>query len=48
LNLESKGTGLGLAISRRLAQLLDGGIEVSSQYGTGSVFVVTLPRRMDD
>jgi signal transduction histidine kinase len=48
LNLENKGTGLGLAISRRLAQLLDGGIDVSSQYGTGSVFVVTLPRRMDD
>ncbi len=48
LNLENKGTGLGLAISRRLAELLEGKIDVSSQYGTGSVFVLTIPRRMDD
>jgi signal transduction histidine kinase/ActR/RegA family two-component response regulator len=36
------GTGLGLTISRRLARMLGGDIEVTSIYGTGSVFSVTL------
>ncbi|MQA18251.1 ATP-binding protein [Rugamonas rivuli] len=37
------GTGLGLAICRRLAELMGGGIAVSSMPGKGSDFVVTLP-----
>jgi len=37
------GTGLGLYISRRLATLLHGHIEVSSNPGAGSVFSVVLP-----
>ncbi|OEZ63677.1 ATP-binding protein [Duganella sp. HH105] len=37
------GTGLGLAICRRLAELMGGGIAVSSMPGKGSEFVVTLP-----
>ena len=36
------GSGLGLSISRRLAQLLDGGIGVTSVEGQGSVFTLTI------
>jgi signal transduction histidine kinase len=38
-----KGTGLGLPLSRRLAELLGGGLSVSSDVGKGSQFTVTLP-----
>ena len=38
-----KGTGLGLPLSRRLAELLGGGLSVSSDVGKGSRFTVTLP-----
>jgi signal transduction histidine kinase/CheY-like chemotaxis protein len=40
----NKGLGLGLAIVRRLAQLLDHRIIVSSQPGRGSLFVIEVPR----
>lgn len=37
------GTGLGLPISRRLAELLDGRLSVSSEPGVGSTFRLVLP-----
>lgn len=37
------GTGLGLTISLRLAQLMGGEIQVTSEEGEGSVFALRLP-----
>ena len=41
-----KGTGLGLPLSKKMAELLGGGISVTSTLGEGSVFVLTVPRRL--
>lgn len=41
---ENKGFGLGLFMVRRIVELHKGSIEVSSTYGKGTVFSVTLPR----
>lgn len=39
-----KGTGLGLAISKQIIELHKGKIEVQSQEGKGSCFIIYLPK----
>lgn len=43
-NRNVEGTGLGLVITQKLIEQMDGGIEVESEYGTGSVFTLYLPQ----
>jgi len=45
LQRRSKGTGLGLPLCRKLADLLQGRVDVVSTEGVGSTFTLTLPRR---
>ncbi|MBU1152641.1 PAS domain S-box protein [bacterium] len=40
---KGKGTGLGLAICQRIIEAHKGGIEVKSEVGKGTMFVVRLP-----
>lgn len=41
-NRNIEGTGLGLTISQKLCQMMGGHIEVSSEYGKGTSFVITI------
>ena len=41
-----EGTGLGLAITRYLVEAMGGEIAVSSKYGEGSIFTITLPQKI--
>lgn len=47
-NRQNEGTGLGLAITRQLIVLMDGDIQVESEYGKGTVFTVQLMQRIVD
>ena len=40
---KQQGTGLGLAVTKNIVDLMNGSIEVESELGAGSEFVITLP-----
>ena len=46
-NHSIEGTGLGLSIVKRMTALMNGRIDVSSEYGKGSVFTVKIPQTVD-
>lgn len=42
-NRHAEGTGIGLALTKELVELMDGRIEVTSELGKGTEFVLYLP-----
>ena len=46
-NTTAEGTGLGLAITKKMIEMMGGKINVSSQFGVGSIFMVALPQRIN-
>ena len=47
-NRKIEGTGLGLEITRKLVEMMGGTITVESEYGSGSIFTVTLLQGLED
>jgi signal transduction histidine kinase/CheY-like chemotaxis protein/HPt (histidine-containing phosphotransfer) domain-containing protein len=47
-NRNIQGTGLGLAITNQLVNLMGGHIEVESEYGSGTTFLVDIPQGVVD
>ena len=47
-NKTIEGTGLGLAIVKRLLSMMDGSIDVESEYGKGSTFTLRVPQGIEN
>ena len=47
-NKKNEGTGLGLAITKQIVELMQGTIEVHSEYGKGTCFAVVIKQRVTD
>jgi len=42
---KTKGTGLGLAVCKQLVELHKGTIKIKSEFGQGSIVIITLPKK---
>lgn len=47
-NRKTEGTGLGLAITKQLVTLMDGDIQLESEYGKGTRFIIRIKQRVVD
>ena len=47
-NRKTEGTGLGLAITKKLVNLMQGDIQVESEYGSGTCFTIQIKQRVLD
>lgn len=45
-NTTAEGTGLGLAITKAFIEMMGGKINVQSQFGIGSIFMVQIPQKI--
>ncbi|MDR0951954.1 MAG: response regulator [Oscillospiraceae bacterium] len=43
-NRTTEGTGLGMSITNRLLGLMNGKMDIQSEFGVGSVFTITIPQ----
>jgi signal transduction histidine kinase/FixJ family two-component response regulator len=44
-NRSTEGTGLGMSITKRLLDLMNGTMDIQSEYGVGSTFTVKIPQK---
>ncbi|RHJ91141.1 PAS domain-containing hybrid sensor histidine kinase/response regulator [Parabacteroides bouchesdurhonensis] len=45
---KAEGSGLGLAISKKIVDMLEGDIQIISEVGKGTSFIVTIPLQISD
>lgn len=46
INSTVSGTGLGLTITKKLVDIMNGSIDVESEEGKGTKFIVNIPQKI--